>query len=81
VLIALGFLAAAYFSYIDQNTGPEVMAKGDRSVVTSSTHDDSIRSDRHAGLGDAARQYYPESRDAEVDGGEDESVGQRRLSL
>jgi len=26
LLIGLGFLAAAYFSYLDQNTGPEVMA-------------------------------------------------------
>ncbi len=26
LLIGLGFLAAAYFSYVDQNTGPEVMA-------------------------------------------------------
>lgn len=27
VLIGMGFLAAAYFSYVDQNTGPKVMAK------------------------------------------------------
>jgi hypothetical protein len=27
LLIGLGFLAGAYFSYVDQNTGPEVMAK------------------------------------------------------
>jgi hypothetical protein len=27
LLIGLGFLAGAYFSYADQNTGPEVMAK------------------------------------------------------
>jgi hypothetical protein len=27
LLIGLGFLAGAYFSYIDQNTGPEAMAK------------------------------------------------------
>jgi hypothetical protein len=27
VLVGVGFLAGAYFSYIDQNTGPEAMAK------------------------------------------------------
>jgi hypothetical protein len=27
LLIGVGFLAGAYFSYIDQNTGPEAMAK------------------------------------------------------
>jgi hypothetical protein len=27
LLIGLGFLAGAYFSYVDQNTGPEAMAK------------------------------------------------------
>lgn len=27
LVIGLGFLAAAYFSYVDQNTGPEAMAK------------------------------------------------------
>jgi hypothetical protein len=27
LVIGLGFLAAAYFSYSDQNTGPEAMAK------------------------------------------------------
>ena len=27
LLIGVGFLAGAYFSYVDQNTGPEVMAK------------------------------------------------------
>jgi hypothetical protein len=26
LLIGLGFLAGAYFSYVDQNTGPEAMA-------------------------------------------------------
>jgi len=26
LLIGVGFLAGAYFSYVDQNTGPEVMA-------------------------------------------------------